>query len=81
MTTTDDTGPSPEHLHPFSVFMAGRGDGPDPRLAAALAKPGSASGPTATLEALPDNVITVDFQSSASRGVPSEQAQPSDQVR
>ncbi|WP_417685464.1 hypothetical protein [Roseibium sp.] len=68
MTHDDRAGESLAGLHPLTAYMAARGDGPDPRLAAALATPGSTSGEIATASNSLDNVIHADFSAGGSRG-------------
>ncbi|QDG79143.1 hypothetical protein [Labrenzia sp. PHM005] len=51
----------PSTLISFHEAAAARGDGLHPKLAAALAKTGTVSGPPARPSALPNNVIKVTF--------------------
>ncbi|MBO9420697.1 hypothetical protein J7481_14430 [Labrenzia sp. R4_2] len=58
---TDQTGrPLPSSFIAFNSFAGSRGDGLHPRLAEALAKTGSVSGPPLSSETA-DNVIRVCF--------------------
>ncbi|MEJ8473528.1 hypothetical protein [Roseibium algae] len=72
MTNTKDTSDEPladrlRSLNPLNAYMAACGDGPDPRLAKALAQTGSVSGEPVSTTQGAGNVITVDFASTKDR--------------